>query len=123
MPASGISRAGFISKCSRFRLAVRRTGSGRRASPSRNGKDFRGLTSSDCSRPRRLSASDRGAEPNQGLRDHAAIAVLLGLGLRVSELLNLELRQYTGRGFQKLLAKGGRIRDFVPVESRRAPSS
>ena len=54
---------------------------------------------------------------NQGLRDHAAIAVLLGSGLRVSELLNLNCDQYIGRGFRKLLAKGGRIRDFVPVKA------
>ena len=58
-----------------------------------------------------------GRGTNQGLRDHAAIAVLLGSGLRVSELLNLNCSQYTGRGFQKLLAKGGRIRDFVPVKN------
>src|SRR6266851_4479141 len=58
-----------------------------------------------------------GRGTDQGLRDHAATAVLLGSGLRVSELLNLNRSQYTGRGFQKLLAKGGRIRDFVPVKA------
>ncbi len=58
-----------------------------------------------------------GRGTNQGLRDHAAIAILLGSGLRVSELLNLNCDQYTGRGFRKLLAKGGRIRDFVPVKA------
>jgi integrase/recombinase XerD len=31
--------------------------------------------------------------------------------------LNLDLDQYTGRGFKKVLAKGGRIRDFVPVKA------
>jgi integrase/recombinase XerD len=58
-----------------------------------------------------------GRGTDQGLRDHAAIAVLLGSGLRVSELLNLNCGQYSGRGFSKVLSKGGRIRDFVPVKS------
>jgi integrase/recombinase XerD len=58
-----------------------------------------------------------GRGTDQGLRDHAAIAVLLGSGLRVSELLNLNCDQYNGRGFKKVLAKGGRIRDIVPVKA------
>lgn len=58
-----------------------------------------------------------GRGTDQGLRDHAAIAVLLGSGLRVSELLNLNCAQYTGRGFSKAISKGGRIRDFVPVKA------
>jgi hypothetical protein len=37
---------------------------------------------------------------------------LLGSGLRVSELLGLKREQYTGRGFQNVLVKGGRIREF-----------
>src|SRR5712691_3403760 len=45
-----------------------------------------------------------GRGTDQGLRDHAAIAVLLGSGLRVSELLNLNADQYDGRGFKKVLA-------------------
>lgn len=57
-----------------------------------------------------------GRGTNQGLRDHAAIAVLLGSGLRVSELLSLKREQYTGRGFRNVLVKGGRIRDSVPVQ-------
>jgi site-specific recombinase XerD len=59
----------------------------------------------------------RGTDP--GLRDHATIAMLFGSGLRVSELLNLNVDQYTGRG-SKVLAKGGRIRDFVPVKAECA---
>jgi site-specific recombinase XerC len=43
--------------------------------------------------------------------------VLLGSGLRVSELLGLRREQYTGRGFENVLIKGGRIREFVPVQS------
>jgi integrase/recombinase XerD len=59
-----------------------------------------------------------GRGSNQGLRDQAAIAVLLGTGLRVSEMLNLNREQYTGRGFKKVLTKGGRIRDFMPVQAQ-----
>ncbi len=43
--------------------------------------------------------------------------MLLGSGLRFSELLSLNADQYDGRGFTKVLAKGGRIRDFVPVKA------
>lgn len=57
-----------------------------------------------------------GRGTNQGLRDHAVIATLLGSGLRVSELCNLDRDQYTGRGFRKVLAKGGRVRELVPVQ-------
>ncbi len=57
-----------------------------------------------------------GRGTNQGLRDHAAIAVLLGSGLRVSELLAIRIDQHDGRGFRKVIAKGGRVRDFVPVQ-------
>ncbi|MBI3795959.1 MAG: tyrosine-type recombinase/integrase [Deltaproteobacteria bacterium] len=59
-----------------------------------------------------------GRGTNQGTRDHVAIAVLLGSGLRVSEMLNLNREQYTGRGFTNVLIKGGRIRDFVPVQAQ-----
>jgi len=62
-----------------------------------------------------------GRGTNQAVRDHAAIAVLLGSGLRISELLSLRRDQYNARGFSRVIAKGGRIRDFVPVnvEARR----
>jgi len=59
-----------------------------------------------------------GRGTNQGVRDHAAIAVLLGCGLRVSELLNINCEQYTGRGFKNVLVKGGRVREFVPVQTQ-----
>ncbi len=59
-----------------------------------------------------------GRGTNQGIRDHAAIALLLGSSLRVSEVLNLNSEQYTGRGFKHVLIKGGRIRDFVPVQAQ-----
>ena len=61
-----------------------------------------------------------GRGTNQGLRDHAAIALLLGSGLRVSEVLSLDCEQYTSRGFKKVLTKGGRIRDFVPCRPKPA---
>jgi integrase/recombinase XerD len=59
----------------------------------------------------------RGRGTNQSLRNHAAVAVLLGSGLRVSELLGLNRDQYTGRGFRRVIAKGGSVRDFVPVKA------
>ena len=43
--------------------------------------------------------------------------MLLGSGLCVSELLGLKPEQYTGRGFQNVLVKGGRIRESVPVQN------
>jgi site-specific recombinase XerC len=49
------------------------------------------------------------------LRNHALLAVLLGSGLRVSEVLHLGRDQNTGKGFTCVQAKGGLIRDFVPV--------
>ena len=56
-----------------------------------------------------------GRGTNQGIRDHAVIATLLGSGLRVSELCNLDRDQYTGRGLRKVLAKGGGVRELVAV--------
>ena len=57
---------------------------------------------------------------NQGLRNHALLAVLLGSGLRVSEALGLDRAQYTGKGFVRVEVKGGIVRDVVPLrrESR-----
>jgi integrase/recombinase XerD len=52
---------------------------------------------------------------NQGLRNHALLAVLLGSGLRVSEALGLDREQYTGKGFARVQVKGGGVRDFVPL--------
>jgi len=57
----------------------------------------------------------RGPGTNQGLRNHALLAALLGSGLRVSEILNLDKDQYTGKGFSCVQAKGGMVRDFVPL--------
>ena len=57
----------------------------------------------------------RGPGTDQGLRNHALFAALLGSGLRVSEVLNLEREQYTGKGFTRVQAKGGVMWDFVPL--------
>lgn len=58
-----------------------------------------------------------GRGTNQGMRDHAAIVVLLGSGLRVSEVVGLDREQYNGRGFTRVVAKGGHIREFIPVQA------
>jgi site-specific recombinase XerC len=52
---------------------------------------------------------------NQGLRNHVLLVALLGSGLRVSEILNLERDQYTGKGFTHVQTKGGVMRDVVPL--------
>ncbi len=57
-----------------------------------------------------------GTGTDQGLRNHALLAVLLGSGLRISEVLSLDRTHYTGKGFVRVQAKGGAIRDFVPVQ-------
>jgi integrase/recombinase XerD len=57
----------------------------------------------------------RGPGTDQGLRNHALFAALLGSGLRVSEVLHLERDQYTGKGFSRVQTKGGVVRDCVPL--------
>jgi len=57
----------------------------------------------------------RGPGTDQGLRNHALFAALLGSGLRVSEALGLDRDQYTTKGFERVQVKGGGVRDFVPV--------
>jgi integrase/recombinase XerD len=57
----------------------------------------------------------RGTGTDQGLRNHALLAALLGSGLRVSEMVHLERDQYTGKGFTCVQTKGGVIRDCVPL--------
>lgn len=56
----------------------------------------------------------------QGSRDLALVRCLLGSGLRISELLRLEIDQYDGRGFREVLAKGGSRRRFVKLWGRDA---
>lgn len=80
--------------------------------------DWKGLTRLDEIRLDAAAQTLRarpGHGTNQGLRNHALLAVLLGSGLRVSEALSLDRDQYTGKGFERVRIKGGGIRDFVPV--------
>ena len=56
-----------------------------------------------------------GTGTDQGLCNHTLLVVLLGSGLRVSEVLNLDQGQYTSKGFTRVQAKGGMVRDVVPV--------
>lgn len=42
--------------------------------------------------------------------------MLLGSGLRISEVLQLDRDQYTGKGFTRVQVKGGQLRDFIPVQ-------
>jgi site-specific recombinase XerD len=60
----------------------------------------------------------RGRGTEQGLRDHALIATLLGTGLRVSELLALERDQYNGRAFTQVRRKGGHVQKAIPVQKQ-----
>jgi site-specific recombinase XerD len=57
-----------------------------------------------------------GRGTDQGLRDQALIATLLGTGLRVSELLGVDLAQYNGRGLVHVLRKGGHVQKFIPIQ-------
>jgi site-specific recombinase XerC len=55
---------------------------------------------------------------HQGLRDHALVATLLGTGLRVSELLAIDVAQYHERGFVNVLRKGGHVKKFLPIQKQ-----
>jgi site-specific recombinase XerC len=57
-----------------------------------------------------------GPGTEQGLRNRALLAVLLGSGLRISELLQLDRDQCPDKGFARGQVKGGQLRDFVPVQ-------
>ncbi len=86
--------------------------------PAEPTTDWKGLTRVE--ELRLLSAAQTlrarpGTGTNQGLRNYALLAVLLGSGLRVSESLSLDRDHYTGKGFAKVQVKGGCIRDAVPL--------
>ena len=86
--------------------------------PAEPTPDWKGLTRLDEIRLMAAAQTLRarpGHGTNQGLRNHALLAVLLGSGLRVSEALSLDRDQYNGKGFARVRVKGGGIRDFVPV--------
>jgi integrase/recombinase XerD len=87
--------------------------------PAEPAADWKGLTRLE--ELRLLSAAQAlrvhpGTGTDQDLRNHALLAVLLGSGLRVSEALNLDRDQYTGRQLIKIVVKGGFVRDAVPVQ-------
>jgi integrase/recombinase XerD len=87
--------------------------------PAEPTPDWKGLTRLDEIRLDTAAQTLRvrpGHGKNQGLRNHALLAVLLGSGLRVSEALSLDRDQYTGKGFARVRVKGGMVRDFVPVQ-------
>jgi integrase/recombinase XerD len=80
---------------------------------------WKGLTRRD--EVRLLGAAQRlrlhpGTGTDQGLRNHALLAVLLGSGLRVSEVLHLDRAQYTGKHLTRVVVKGGFVRDVVPMQ-------
>jgi site-specific recombinase XerD len=96
--------------------------------PAEPTPDWKGLTRLDEIRLDAAAQTLRarpGHGTNQGLRNHALLAVLLGSGLRVSEALSLDRNQYTGKGFARVQIKGGNVRDFVPVhrEARKVAQS
>ena len=68
-------------------------------------------------RPRRSGAT------NQGLRDLAFLHALLGSGLRVSEVIGLEIDQFDGRYFTDIVCKGGvrRAKVFIHQKENRVP--
>ncbi len=55
-------------------------------------------------------------------RNHAILLILLGTGLRVSELLALDLHQYSGKHFLNVRRKGRKVtaKVFLPTDARDA---
>ena len=87
--------------------------------PAEPQTEWKGLSRRDELRLLNAAQSLRSRKPrgtDQGFRNHALLAVLLGSGLRISEVLSLRRSQYTGKGFIKVRVKGGHIRDTVPVQ-------
>jgi integrase/recombinase XerD len=60
----------------------------------------------------------QGRGTDQGLRDHALIAALLGTDLRISELLAIDVAPYHQRGFVNVLRKGGHVQKFLPIQKQ-----
>ncbi len=87
--------------------------------PAEPTANWKGLTRTE--EIRLLSAAQTlrvrpGPGTRQGLRNHALLAVLLGSGLRIPEVLQLDRDQYDGKGFARVQLKGGQLRDVVPVQ-------
>lgn len=86
--------------------------------PAEPQADWKGLTRLEALRLLNAAQTLRvrpGPGTDQGLRNHALFAALLGSGLRVSEVLHLDRDQYTGKDFTRVQVKGGLVRDVVPV--------
>jgi site-specific recombinase XerD len=87
--------------------------------PAEPTADWKGLTRTEELRLLNAAQTLRvrpGPGTKQGLRNHALLALLLGSGLRISEVLQLDRDQYTSKGFARVQVKGGQLRDFIPVE-------
>jgi len=87
--------------------------------PAEPAADRKGLTRTEELRLLNAAQTLRvrpGPGTKQGLRNHALLAVLLGSGLRISEVLQLDCNQYTGKEFARVQVKRGQLRDFVPVQ-------
>src|SRR5882724_13477982 len=85
--------------------------------PAEPTADWKGLTRTEELRLFNAAQTlrvKRGPGTKQGLRNHALLAVLLGSGLRISEVLQLDRDQSTEKGFARVQVKGGQLRDFVP---------
>jgi integrase/recombinase XerD len=87
--------------------------------------DWKGLTRQNELRllaAARTLQSVPGRGINQGVRDYAVVTVLLGTGLRVSELLSVDVAQWNGRCLRHVAIKGGEERSLVPVrgEAKKA---
>ena len=87
--------------------------------------EWRGLSSREIMRLRSASeqlAALKGQANQAASRDKAVFTVLLHTGLRVSELLYLDRRQYDGKGFRDIKRKG-KVRTGqlpLPSEAREA---
>lgn len=87
--------------------------------PAEPTADWKGLTRTEELRLFNAAQTLRvkpGPGTKQGLRNHALLAVLLGSGLRIAEVLQLDRDQYDDKGFVRVQVKGGQLRDFVPVQ-------
>jgi integrase/recombinase XerD len=93
--------------------------------PCQNVKDiqteepsWKGLSDIDVTRLKAASETLLVTKKRQNqlpLRDHAIFLVLLHTGLRVSEMLSLDLEQYTGKHFVNVKRKGKKVSAKVPL--------
>lgn len=87
--------------------------------------EWKGLTDQEVTRLRGAAEqllclkTRRGQNP---LRDYVIFLVLLHTGLRISELLGLDINQYKGKHFQNVRRKGRRVSRlvFLAKEAREA---